>query len=475
MPRAARLTGEPRPDREALRHRRPAWIGRTDDNGQVGFTFSGTADSALDTEAIGGVPAEDVLPDGLPPASSPDPTVYGGIGFLLVKWDGVVNHDPVTYEVHVSDTTGFTPDADTLAAETPATSKTLTTLPDGTDLIQGTVYFVKIVAKDVDGSAAPSAEDSSACALVDSDDIAANSILASHILAGEIDASKLAAELILASVIKTASSGQRLELSSADGLRNFAPDDTVLVKLPTTPGEYPEIVGFLKATGVQLDAGDGPYWGGGSVPIEFLSSSGQRVGVIQMDDGGDGSQADGAITAFHPTNAVSKIQAANDDVSPTYSVGLNVSAGAASEDIFLFGQHMGFLKLLDEAGDSDFATSLGFWDGGVVAAGVAHQEFIQFPVNSVWLLFARSTGPNEEIANTYLVTSGPGVLNPGIVTLAAYDFNLGSITIQTGTGGAQWGFAGGAANVVALNYQAGGSGSSTWSWKAMRLGNIGTF
>lgn len=40
--------------------------------------------------------------DGEIPSHSPTPVVTGGIGNLFVRWDGIENHDPVTYEVHLS-------------------------------------------------------------------------------------------------------------------------------------------------------------------------------------------------------------------------------------------------------------------------------------------------------------------------------------------------------------------------------------
>src|SRR5690606_12175906 len=73
------------------------------------------------------------------------------------RWTPVTNADPVTYEIHLGTTTGFTPGAGTLVGQTTANFTTITKLPDGTtDLAYDTDYYIKVVAKDVDGAAAAS-------------------------------------------------------------------------------------------------------------------------------------------------------------------------------------------------------------------------------------------------------------------------------------------------------------------------------
>ena len=92
--------------------------------------------------------------DGAAPTTSPTPTVSGMIQAVEVKWAAISNPDLVTYEVHLSATTGFTPSGATKASETPGTSAIIRTLPGTTTpLAYGTTYYVKIVARDADGSA----------------------------------------------------------------------------------------------------------------------------------------------------------------------------------------------------------------------------------------------------------------------------------------------------------------------------------
>lgn len=140
--------------------------------------------------------------DGSPPASSPTPTLKSGIGYFLAYWTPVTNNDPVTYEVHMSTTTGFTPSASTKVGETTDSSTLVRTADStGTLLSYGTTYFCKIIAKDLDGSAAASAQASGTINQVSASDIVANTITASQIAANTITAGQIAANTITASQI----------------------------------------------------------------------------------------------------------------------------------------------------------------------------------------------------------------------------------------------------------------------------------
>ena len=133
--------------------------------------------------------------DGSAPASSPAATVNPLYGALEVKWTAISNADPVTYEVHVSTTTGFTPDrvgTTTLALKTSGTFAVIKTLPGiTTALTYGTTYYVKIVATDFDGAAAAGTQGSAAPLTVSSSDITANTITANNIAAGTITSTEI--------------------------------------------------------------------------------------------------------------------------------------------------------------------------------------------------------------------------------------------------------------------------------------------
>ena len=96
--------------------------------------------------------------DGTAPTTSPKPAVAPGISYLHVSWTPIANNDIVTYEVHIGATTGFSPSASTKVAEITG-STVIVNVEDsaGTALVTGKNYFVKTIAKDVDGAAPASA------------------------------------------------------------------------------------------------------------------------------------------------------------------------------------------------------------------------------------------------------------------------------------------------------------------------------
>jgi hypothetical protein len=112
------------------------------------------------------------LTDGSPPSASPVPTVLGGVNSLFVSWAAVGNADLVTYEVHVSTSSGFTPSGATLAGETPGTLFVVRALPGTTNPpVYGTTYYVKLIAKDKDGAAAAGTQGSGTPARVFTTDL----------------------------------------------------------------------------------------------------------------------------------------------------------------------------------------------------------------------------------------------------------------------------------------------------------------
>lgn len=125
------------------------------------YDRSGNAGPWSSTVSGGTGTAATPLSDGIAPASSPTPTVISLLGALGVQWTPVGNVDIVTYEVHLSTTSGFTPAAGTKAGEVTGTSFQIRTLPGTTTLLSyGTTYYVKLIAKDRDGSAAAGSQGS---------------------------------------------------------------------------------------------------------------------------------------------------------------------------------------------------------------------------------------------------------------------------------------------------------------------------
>ena len=214
-----------------------------------------TATEAVNAVTVGGFVPDEIpyITDGIAPALSPAPTVRGALGALVVEWDAIANADIVTYEIHLSETTGFIPDATTLAAEKRGSGPLyLRTLPDGTALEYWAdpptnsvpkVYYVQVVAKDADGSAAASSEGSGSMDQTATDDLVANAVTAE----------KLAATIVLATLFQTATSGQRVEFD-VDGIRLYDTDGTtILVNLPTD-GTDPYFAAEIDARGIDIDA-----------------------------------------------------------------------------------------------------------------------------------------------------------------------------------------------------------------------------
>lgn len=150
--------------------------------------------------------------DGLPPATSPDPTAIGGIGAVFLRWVALDNPDFVTYAVHVSTTPDYIPDETTLVALTSASSLTVRTDGTGAPLAYDTAYYFAVVASDEDGSAAPSAVASAMLFKVTGPDIAVDYVYAGNIIADQIIGGTINSDLLLAGAIKTAVAGARVEL-----------------------------------------------------------------------------------------------------------------------------------------------------------------------------------------------------------------------------------------------------------------------
>lgn len=73
----------------------------------------------------------EIWSDGLPPSSSPLPTVIGTARGLYVFWPPVPNEDDLTYEVHLGTDPQFAPSAATKVTEVQDTYALITSLPGG--------------------------------------------------------------------------------------------------------------------------------------------------------------------------------------------------------------------------------------------------------------------------------------------------------------------------------------------------------
>jgi hypothetical protein len=236
--------------------------------------------------------------DGSAPSSSPAaPTVLGGPGFLSVAWTAVANADPVTYEVHVSVTTGFTPSAGTLVGEVSGTLYFIKQMPDDTDLDYGITYYVKIVAKDTDGSAAAGSQGSGSMVQVNYPDIAVDAIRAGQILARSVTADKLAATLIISSILKTAETGRRWE-ADLDGMRLIESDESILFSIPTDSAQPAVFNGALVASSLTAT---------GPVSLRSTGNNITKVGKLTLEAGQQAATAAPVVsTGFESFAATAK-------------------------------------------------------------------------------------------------------------------------------------------------------------------------
>lgn len=189
--------------------------------------------------------------DGLVPSTAPTGIVVtGGIGAMFVRWTPISNKDAVTYDLHVSPTSGFTPDSTTLVVSTAGSSHTLRQLPTPVGvppnqaLSYEATYYFRVIPRDVDGAGPTSAEASGSMVRVTGPDVAANTITGDRIVGNTITGDLFASQVVLGSTISTGGLddngdlvGARVDLGP-DGITTYAPDGvTPVVNFPLDPAD----------------------------------------------------------------------------------------------------------------------------------------------------------------------------------------------------------------------------------------------
>lgn len=160
----------------------------------------------------GSIPTTSLVPDGNPPTVPGTPVVTSGIGYLYVKWAASSSVDDVTYDVHIATVSGFIPDANTLSLTTGSLFGFVRKQGPGAlsaDLVYGVTYYVKIVARDADGSSGASAQGSGATVKTNTADIAVGAITAGSAILGElaVDEAHIAGAAITRAKIRNAAIG----------------------------------------------------------------------------------------------------------------------------------------------------------------------------------------------------------------------------------------------------------------------------
>lgn len=205
------------------------------------------------------------ITDGLAPTTSPTPTVIGRAGALYVRWTGITNADPVTYEVHISTTTGFTPVSGTKIGDTKSTFQTIAALPgpapspgdpDTRTLLYDTIYYVKIIAKDDDGAAAAGTQDSGQMIKITGPDIAADTITGNNVVAGTFTGEEFAGEVFVGNKFTSRNGGlgQGVEFG-VDGFALFRSDNSRKFYVPVSDEQDPFVDGEFIARGLTVTGG----------------------------------------------------------------------------------------------------------------------------------------------------------------------------------------------------------------------------
>lgn len=344
------------------------------------------------------------LSDGLAPATSPTPTVIGGLGVLHVRWDAIANADPVTYEVHVSTVTGFTPDATTLTQETASTAATIKALHDGTSLAYGpeatpTTYFVRLVAKDRDPGKAPaSPEVSGQLHRVGTTEVSAQYVYAGELSADKITAGDLDVDVTVSGQVATALSGRRVALD-ATGVHLFDSTGKSLVDIPTDAAKSADFKG--SATITSLTVTD-------SLSVSTKGSVGSGAG-LELAGGVTAPASGPTVTLDHPLSS-SPFTGATPVTGSGTQYALHATTDGTSAFVVFYESGAYSLQVFPLAGGARTAT----WDpfstfltgsvydysvGGITYDGGFLYLLMQRPSDLAWVVrkYSATTGAYQNV------------------------------------------------------------------------------
>lgn len=230
-------------------------------------------------------------PDTIPPSTPAPPTVAGNrLSIQIVhtlgkasggEWNLELDLDH--FEVHVGDSTSYTADETTLKGKVAANGGMIVAEIPAVGTVpceETTTRYVRVVAVDQAGNRSdPSATATVTAMLVDSAHI-------SDLTASKITAGTLSANILLGASIRTASSGQRVELN-ASGLHGFNGAGVELVTLSNT-GSF-TLRTAASGSRVQLDGtGFKAYNSSGQQTVDIAASTGSVTVVGELATGFSG-------------------------------------------------------------------------------------------------------------------------------------------------------------------------------------------
>ncbi|MET8866541.1 fibronectin type III domain-containing protein [Nonomuraea sp. NPDC004580] len=235
---------------------------------------------AVDTSGNQGewseVAAEQTNPDTIPPSTPAPPSVAGSLIAIQIVHElgkasgGTYNLelDLDHLEVHVGSSSGFTPSDATLKGQVMANAGMIAAeIPAvGTvDVEETTTRYVKVIAVDQAGNkSSPSTAATATAELIDDAHI-------SDLTVTKVTAGTISSNWIIGASIRTASSGQRVELN-ASGLHGYNSGGTELVTLSNT-GSF-TLRSATSGARINLTNGSG---------LELYNSSGTRTVHLDSD------------------------------------------------------------------------------------------------------------------------------------------------------------------------------------------------
>ena len=285
--------------------------------------------AAVDTTGHFSVPTPiqsiTAAPDQTAPNPPSDPTVTSYLGQLRIAWDGKDNTgaamppDFAIVEVHVSATSGFTPDSSpgsaTLVSELSTAGVAYATAP------YAATRYVKLVAVDNSGNrSAPSGQASAATTQVVSadifdgavgtakladlavttakiNDLAVNDAKIGNLSVGKLTAGALAVDVTVSGRIATALTGARTEMNAL-GFVKYASDG--VTKLIDFTGATNLLIGTLQTatTGRRLVSGAS----GNSGKIQFIAPDGTTsiLESVALSGGGEGVSLHLPVSGANP-------------------------------------------------------------------------------------------------------------------------------------------------------------------------------
>lgn len=343
--------------------------------------------------------------DGLPPSTSPAATLSPGIGLLFASWAPVSNADLVTYEVHISTTSTFTPTLGgaTKVAETPGTSVTLSKDAAGAALSYSSTYYVRIIAKDKDTTSgnAPAAGTVSAGVSprkAGTGDI--TSIIADQIATGSLGAA----------IITIASGGAIQSTGYSPGTSGFKISDTVVDIRSGTVGFNTLAAGTMSTTGLTIGAG-------GSITVD-------STGEIRSNTYSPNT------TGWRISSAGIELNDANSKVKAAAVVGDTISGRVLTINSGGYIQSSNWNSSTGTGFKLDY-NGFTMYNGTLYGSSVTTNSLTSISTDSTTgqPLFSINAGGYAQLAGAYII--GPTVLGSAASTshyIKSYNFNSSTNT-----------------------------------------------